>query len=197
MPDDGEIGLVQQIVDRYYPAAMKIAQVISYSHSVFRVSIPTGDRMIKVGKASAQIALSKEALVLSLLTNQGVPAPVIEHSDFSGVQFQRPWLSMQSLGETSMIQLVAERNVSLPELFQQLGVVLGKIHEVVPAKIRRAELISSLRRDFTGQVEKLNFLAGRLAESGIVERDAVMRFAKVQYPDPSGDRLCHGCFHTG
>lgn len=181
--------LARTIALDYYGSEPQIELLTCLNNAVFRLHFSNDCKVLKLALSGSGAFIRKEKMVLDLLREQGILAPVVEHADEEGTRFGRPFLLTNNAGAETVADCIRRGENNCGQLVHEMGAVLARIHDLV---FPPADLVG---RDLEQEIAVLHQRAGELAELGLLNREESARLFALEAPPLHGAALCHGDFH--
>lgn len=188
--------LARTIAVRCYGVEPRIEQLTSLNNAVFRLRFPDGCKILKLAANPLNASIRKELMLIGLLGNQGVPAPIVEYEDGEGTLVGRSFYVMNSAGEQTVGNWLAQPDTVARTLFTEMGSILARIHAITLPQAGDIQPEGIVPRDYQHEREKLNQRADWFAMQGLLEQEEAAQFKSLDMPPLDGVELCHGDFHT-
>ena len=186
--------IAHDIAASRYGAGVQVEAISGPSGGVFRLRLPDGTRILKLGRDPAGTALRKEQVLIERLQQERIPVPVVEHA---ALEADPPYILMDSAGDYRAADYMNAPPLVAQNVFGEMGVLLARIHDVridAPGKWLPDGTIGP--RDRQAYQEKLDRLAEAMVAQGLIGRDEVGAFRALPMPELAGASLCHGDFHA-
>jgi len=215
-----DIQLAKEIAVSCYGRIPEMDLLASSKQRVFRLRFSVGkatsshpiSKILKLSHQTEDAALKKELKVISLLTQQGIPAPNIEHTDMEGSLVGRAFFIMESAGNTSAMNCLRQlnelaRNSSIPEttkqqtqaqattIFTEMGTLLARIHCVTLPESGYIYHDKYVPQNAATYHKVVCDRALTLVAQGILTPPEAAVLTALPSPDLSGNSLCHNDFH--
>lgn len=190
-----DLELAQRILATCYRRQAEIEPLARFNNPVFRLHLPDGARILKISKSADGAATRKETLLIERLRRHGLPVAEVEHVDVSGELVGRPFFSMRSAGDQTIVERLGDREVA-PRLLNDMGSILARVHSVPVGEFDDLPADRISAAGVASYLEGLAASAEALAEQRLLERREVERFRELAMPTATGASLCHSDFHA-
>lgn len=193
MTDGTDIEIARRIGALCYGSAPTVEPAGRFSPYVFRLRYPDGAKIVKLAPGTDPAPIRKEACLIDLVAEAGIPAPTIEHRDPDGERAGRAFLVMASAGDRVLLEVDGDEAT---HLYGEMGRVLAKIHGIPFPAPGMIEAGGVQPHDWSADRERFQAIAGWLVGQNVLDQRDAGLLAGLPMPNMSGLSLCHGDFHA-
>lgn len=181
--------LARTIARTLYGSEPQMELLTNLNNAVFRLHFADDCKVLKLALSDRGAFIRKEKMILDLLRQRGIPAPVVEHADEEGTRFGSPFLLTNNAGTETVADCIRRGEKNCGGLVHEMGAVLARIHDLA---FPQTDLVG---RDLEQEIAAVQQRAGELAELGLLDRKESARLFALEAPPLPGVALCHGDFH--